>query len=65
MIDDLFELLFDVTVELIPNSVWKLLAFIIGIVSIGAGVMLFNQSTRTGGVMVLIGITLLGGSVIS
>lgn len=65
MIDDLFELLLDVAVELIPNSVWKLLAFILGIVLIGAGVMLFNQSTSTGGVLVLVGITSLGSSVIS
>lgn len=65
MIDDLFELLLDVAVELIPNSVWKFLTFVVGIVSIGAGVMPFNKSTRTSGVLVLVGITLLAGSVMS
>lgn len=57
MIDDLFELLFDVAVELVPNSVWKVLAFTIGIITMGAGVMLFDQSTRTGGLLILVGMS--------
>jgi len=65
MIDEIVELLLDVIVEFIPNSVWKILAFVIGAVATTAGVLMIDESLWTGGALITVGLFLLAGSVIS
>jgi len=65
MIDEIVELLLDIIVEFIPNSVWKILAFVIGGVATAAGVVMIDESLWTGGALITVGLFLLAGSVIS
>jgi hypothetical protein len=65
MLDEVFELVLDIVVEFIPNSVWRILAFMLGVVMMAAGVITFNESAWTGGLLIAVGIILLAGSVIS
>lgn len=65
MIDEILELVLDVVIECIPNSVWRVLAFVLGVVITAAGLITFNESSWTGGVLIAVGMFLLGGSVIS
>jgi hypothetical protein len=65
MIDEIGELLLDAVVELIPNRVWKILAFVIGLVATAAGVLMIDRSLWTGVTLVIVGLFLLGGSVLS
>jgi hypothetical protein len=65
MIDEILELLLDVVVEFIPNSVWKILVFVIGTVVTAAGVLMIDESLWTGGALITVGLFLLAGSVIS
>lgn len=65
MIDEIVELLLDVIVEFIPNSVWKILAFVIGAVATTAGVLIIDESLWAGGALITVGLFLLAGSVIS
>ena len=65
MIDEIVELLLDIIVEFIPDSVWKILAFVIGAVATAAGVLMIDESLWTGGALITVGLFLLAGSVIS
>ena len=65
MIDEILGLLLDAVVESIPNSVWKVLAFVIGAVATATGVLMIDESLWTGGALITVGLFLLAGSVIS
>jgi len=65
MIDEIFELGLDIVVEFVPNSVWRVLAFVAGVVIMAAGLITFNESAWTGGLLIAVGMCLLAGSVIS
>jgi len=65
MIDDILTLLLDILVSFIPDSVWKILAFVIGATATAAGVVMVDESLWTGGALITIGVFLLIGSVIS
>ena len=65
MIDEIVELLLDVIVEFIPNSVWKILAFVVGAVATTAGVLMIDESLWAGGALIITGLLLLAGSVVS
>jgi len=65
MIDEILELVLDVVLEFIPNIVWKVLAFVLGVVITAAGLITFNESALTGGLLIAVGMFLLAGSVIS
>ena len=65
MIDEIVGLFLDVVVAFIPDSVWKILAFVIGAVATAAGVLIINESLWTGGALITVGLFLLAGSVIS
>jgi hypothetical protein len=65
MIDEILELLLDVVVEFIPNSVWKILVFVTGAVATAAGVLMIDESLWTSGALITAGLFLLAGSVIS
>ena len=65
MIDDILTVLLDLVVEFIPNSVWKILAFVIGAMATAAGVVMINESLWTGVTLIIVGVFLLIGSVIS
>ena len=64
MIDEILELILDVVIEFIPNSVWRVLAFVLGVVITAAGLITFNESALTGGLLIAVGMFLLAGSVI-
>jgi len=63
MIDKIFEIVFWVLLDLIPDRVLKIVVFIIGIVTTGVGVQLLSESLWAGGALTMIGLFLMGGSV--
>lgn len=63
MIDKIFDFIFWVLLDLIPDRVLKIAVFIIGIVTMGVGVKLLSESLWTGGALTVIGLFLMGGSV--
>jgi hypothetical protein len=65
MIDDVFGLIFDIVVEFVPTIVWKLLFFVIGMVMTATGVTILGESTRTGSVLIAVGVVLLVGTLVS
>lgn len=65
MIDDIVEIILDILVEFIPNIVWKLLFVVIGIVATAVGITIVNESPQTGGALIIVGVVLLGGSLVS
>jgi len=65
MIDDILAVLLDIVVAFIPDSVWKILAFVVGAAATAAGVVMSNESVWTGGTLITVGVFLLTGSVIS
>jgi len=65
MIDDILAVLLDIVVAFIPDSVWKILAFVIGAIATAAGVVMVGESLWTGGALIAVGVFLLTGSIIS
>mgnify|MGYP007091087888 CR=1 FL=1 len=65
MIDDIFGFVFDVVLEFVPRIVWKLLLFALGIVMTAVGVTLLDTSPRTGSALIVVGVVLLVGSLVS
>lgn len=65
MIDNTLAVLLDIVATFIPDSVWKILAFVIGAIATAAGVVMINESLWTGGALMTAGVFLLTGSVIS
>lgn len=65
MLDDILEFILEILLELIPNTVWKILLFVIGIVITAVGVTILTESTLTGGGLVIVGVSLGIGSVVS
>ena len=65
MIDEIVGLFLDVVVEFVPNSVWKILAFVVGAVATAAGVVMIDESLWAGGALIITGLLLLAGSVVS
>ncbi|ERH08160.1 MAG: hypothetical protein J07HN4v3_00526 [Halonotius sp. J07HN4] len=63
MIDAIFDFIFWVLVDLIPDRVLKIVVFMIGIVTTGVGVQLLSESLWAGGALTVIGLFLVGGSV--
>lgn len=65
MLDDILEFILEILLELIPNTVWKILLFVIGIVITAVGVTILTESTLTGGGLIIVGVSLGIGSVVS
>jgi hypothetical protein len=65
MIDDVLAFVFDIVVEFVPTIVWKLLLFVIGIVVTAVGVTLLDNSPQTGSALIIVGIVLLVGLLVS
>lgn len=65
MLDDILEFILELLLELIPNTVWKILLFVIGIVITAVGVTILTESTLTGGGLIIVGVSLGIGSVVS
>lgn len=65
MIDDIFEFLFHIVLEFVPTIVWKLLLVVIGIVLTAVGVTLLDNSPQTGSVLIVVGMVLLVGLLVS
>jgi hypothetical protein len=65
MIDDIFGFVFDIVLEFVPTVVWKLLLFVIGIVMTAVGVTLLDNSPQTGSALIVVGVVLLVGLLVS
>ena len=65
MIDDIFGLVFDIVLEFVPTIVWKLLLFVIGIVLTAVGVTLLDNSPQMGSALIVVGVVLLVGLLVS
>jgi uncharacterized membrane protein YgdD (TMEM256/DUF423 family) len=65
MIDDIFEFIFDILLELVPNAVWKVLLSVIGIVMTAVGAAQIAESTRIGVALIVVGTFLFVGSLVS
>lgn len=65
MIDDIFGFVLDILLEFVPRIVWKLLLFALGIVMTAVGVTLLDNSPRTGSALIVGGVVLLVGLVVS
>jgi hypothetical protein len=65
MIDDIFEFAFDIVLEFVPTIVWKLLLFVLGIVMTAVGVTLLDNSPQTGSALIVVGVVLLVGLLVS
>ena len=65
MIDEIFELIVDIFLDFIPNWILKIVVIIIGIVTTVFGVQLLSESLWTGGALTVIGLSLMGGSLLS
>lgn len=62
MIDDVFEFGIELLLDLLPNSVWKILLVVVGIAITAFGVTMLGESTPVGGVLIIVGIFVTGGS---
>ena len=65
MIDDIFEFIFDILLELVPNAVWKVLLSVIGVVMTVVGATKITESTRIGVALIVVGTFLFVGSIVS
>jgi membrane-bound ClpP family serine protease len=65
VIDDIFGLAFDVVLDFVPNTVWKVLFLLGGIVLLVLGMTMFNESRQIGAASMLVGTFLSVGSLVS
>lgn len=65
MIDEIFEFIFDMLLELVPNVVWKILLLVIGVVMTAVGATIITDSTRIGVALIAVGTFLFVGSIVS
>ena len=65
MIGDIFEFIFEILLDLVPNAVWKILLSVIGIVMTAVGATKITESTHIGVVLIVVGIFLFVGSIVS
>ncbi|WP_324760937.1 hypothetical protein [Haloarcula montana] len=65
MIDEILGFIFDVLLELVPAVVWKFLFLLIGIIMTVIGVTVLEESTQTGGALIVVGTLSMIGSLVS
>jgi hypothetical protein len=65
MLDDIFAFVFDIVLEFVPTIIWKLLLFVLGIVLTAIGVTLLDNSPQTGSALIVVGVVLLVGLLVS
>ena len=65
MIDDIFGFVFEIVLEFVPTIVWKLLLFVIGIVLTAVGLTLLDESPQIGSALIVVGVVLLVGLLVS
>ena len=59
MIDELLEFIIDILLELVPNTVWKLILSLVGVVMAVIGASIITESTQLGGVLTVVGTVLI------
>ena len=59
MIDEILEFIVSILADLIPNTVWKIIFFLAGIVTTAIGAAMINESTRVGSALILVGTLLM------
>jgi hypothetical protein len=65
VIDDVFQLLFGIILDFVPNLVWKILLLLVGIATTAVGATMIGESPQIGGGLILVGMVLLVGSLVS
>lgn len=65
MIDEILGFVVDIFLEFIPNFVWKLLLFLIGLAIIVIGTSIISESAQTGGALIVVGGVLIIASLVS
>ncbi|OYR41886.1 hypothetical protein DJ82_04025 [Halorubrum sp. Ib24] len=65
MIDDIFEFIIELLLELVPNAVWKVLLSVVGIAMTAVGAIKITESTRIGAALIAVGTFLFIGSLLS
>lgn len=58
MIDEILEFTVDLLVELVPNTIWKIILLLVGVVTAAIGATLINESTQVGGTLMILGTVL-------
>jgi hypothetical protein len=58
MIGDIFEFIIEILIDLLPNFVWKILLFVLGIIITAIGVTMLGESPLTGGALLVVGMLL-------
>jgi uncharacterized membrane protein YgdD (TMEM256/DUF423 family) len=65
MFDDIFEFIFGLLLELVPNVIWKVLLSMVGIAMTVFGATKITESTRLGAALIVVGTFLFVGSLLS
>jgi len=58
MIDDVLRFIIDILLELVPNTVWKLILSLVGVVMTVIGASMITESTQLGGGLIVVGTVL-------
>jgi len=59
MIDDVLRFIIDILLELVPNTVWKLILSLVGVVMTVIGASMITESTQLGGGLIVVGTILI------
>ena len=65
MIDEILGFVVEIVLEFIPNFVWKLLLFLIGVVMTVFGTSMISEAAQTGGALIVVGGVLIIASLVS
>ena len=65
MLDNILEFGFDLLIDFLPTTVWKVLVLLIGTAMTAIGATLLDESPLVGGVLAVVGVLLLVGSAVS
>ena len=60
MIDELLDLVFGELVDVVPDVVWGFFFLVGGVASTIIGVGVFNESVKSGGLLITVGVLLAG-----
>ena len=65
MLDNILEFGFDLLIDFLPTTVWKVLVLLIGTAMTAVGAKLLDESRLVGGALTVVGVLLLVGSAVS
>jgi len=65
MIDEILEFAINILLESVPNTVWKFIFSLVGVVMTVIGASIITESTQIGSVLVVVGTVLIVVSLLS